>query len=190
MPSLRSRPLASSIEHMFDTPAAEEPIPSSSGRLPGGLVVGEFDDGFGDPYGHLPVEPGAAPFAPTTSTCEPSGWLALELDSGTADPRVMSDMTLIESIVGFDRITSWAAARQARLLAQLARRRPADPVPNQERASAGSRFAPDEVAVALKLSRGAAAGRIGTACRLLSVLPDTHALWESGRIDTAKARAI
>ena len=88
-------------------------MPGSGARLPGGLMVGEFDDGFGDPYGHLPVEPGAAPFAPTTATCEPSGWLALELDSGTADPRVMSDMTLIESIVGFDRITSWAAARQA-----------------------------------------------------------------------------
>jgi Domain of unknown function (DUF222) len=131
-----------------------------------------------------------APPEPGFDNCDPSGWLGLELDTGTADPAVLSDATLIEAIIGFDRMTSWAAARQARLLAELARRRPADPVPNAERPSVGSRFTPDEVGVALKLSRGAAVGRIGTACRLLSVLPATHALWQAGRIDTAKARAV
>ena len=31
---------------------------------------------------------------------------------------------------------------------------------------------------------------VGLACRLLATLPETHALWEAGRIDTAKARAV
>ena len=61
--------------------------------------------------------------------CEPSGGLALDLDSATADPARLSDDTLIEAMVGFDRVGSWAAARQARLLAELARRRPTDRAP-------------------------------------------------------------
>ena len=124
-------------------------------------------------------------------SCEPSGWLALDLDSATADPARLSDDTLIEAMIGFDRLGSWAAARQARLLAELARRRPADRAPYSARwAGVGSEYAPDEVGVALHLARGTACGRIGLACRLLGTLPDTHALWESGQIDTAKARAI
>ena len=101
------------------------------------------------------------------------------------------DDTLIEAMVGFDRLASWAAARQARLLAELARRRPSDKAPYSARsAGVGSEYAPDEVGVALHLSRGTACARIGLACRLLSTLPDTFALWEAGRIDTAKARAV
>jgi hypothetical protein len=146
----------------------------------------EVADGFWDALD----DGNAPPLVPTAATCLPSGWFALELDDSTSDAAVLSDTALIEAIVGFDRLASWAAARQARLIAELTRRRPADPVPNADGVSVGSRFVPDEVGVALKLARGAAAGRIGTACRLLAVLPDTHALWETGRIDTAKARAI
>ena len=124
-------------------------------------------------------------------TCTPSGWLALDLDSATTDPPRLSDDTLIEAMIGFDRLASWAAARQARLLAELARRRPTDKAPHSARwAGVGSEYAPDEVGVALHLSRGTACARIGLACRLLGTLPETHALWEAGRIDTAKARAV
>ena len=124
-------------------------------------------------------------------TCPPSGWLALDLDSATTDPARLSDDTLIEAMVGFDRVGSWAAARQARLLAELARRRPTDRAPYSARwAGVGSEYAPDEVGVALHLARGTACARIGLACRLLTTLPDTFALWEAGQIDTAKARAI
>jgi hypothetical protein len=54
---------------------------------------------------------------PGFGTCEPSGWLALDLDSATADPHLLDDATLVDAMVGFDRLASWAAARQARLLA-------------------------------------------------------------------------
>ena len=98
---------------------------------------------------------------------------------------------MVEAIVGYDRLTSWAAARQARLLDELAARRPADKAPHSARwACVGSEYAPDEVGVALRLARGSACARIGLARRLLATLPDTHALWETGLIDTSKARAI
>jgi hypothetical protein len=121
----------------------------------------------------------------------PSGELAVDLDIGTADAAHLSDESLVEAIIGFDRLTSWAAARQARLLDELASRRPADRAPVSARwACVGSEYAPDEVGVALRLSRGAACARIGLARRLLSTLPDTFGLWESGLIDAAKARAV
>ncbi len=135
----------------------------------------------------------AAPDEPVLAygSCEPSRWLALDLDSATADPARLSDDTLIEAMIGFDRLASWAAARQARLLAELARRRPTDRAPYSARsAGVGSEYAPDEVGVALHLARGTACARIGLACRLLTTLPETHALWEAGRIDTPKARAV
>ena len=157
---------------MFDAVVFED---TETGR-PGDLDAAWSDDG---------------PPALTHGTCPPSGWLALELDTGTDDPGRLTDADLIEGIVGFDRVASWAAARQARLLVELARRRPADAVAHSARtAGVASEYAPDEVGVALHLARGTAAARIDTAGRLLRLLPATHALWEAGRIDTLKARAI
>ena len=63
-------------------------------------------------------------------------------------------------------------------------------MPNQARTSVGSTFAPDEVGVALHLSRGTATARIGMAQRLLRYCPTPTPLWESGQIDLLKARAI
>jgi hypothetical protein len=139
----------------------------------------------------LPAEWAINQSEPEFGTCEPSGWLALDLDSATADPHLLDDATLVEAMVGFDRLASWAAARQARLRAELAARRPSDRAPHSARwACIGSEYAPDEAGVALHLSRGTACARIGTACRLLAVLPETHAAWEAGRIDTSKARTV
>ena len=139
----------------------------------------------------LPAEWAINQSEPGFGTCEPSGWLALDLDSATADPHLLDDATLVEAMVGFDRLASWAAARQARLLAELAARRPSDRAPHSARwACIGSEYAPDEAGVALHLSRGTACAGIGTACRLLAVLPETHAAWEAGRIDTSKARTV
>ena len=119
----------------------------------------------------------------------PSGWLALELDSGTADPAARSKEDLVAAVIGFDRIASWAQARQARLLAELAERaaRP-DPQTNPRGIARG--FLDGEIAVALKLSMGTAEVRLLEATRLCSVLPATLALWQAGRIDRPKVRAI
>lgn len=135
----------------------------------------------------------APPEEAPLSRCRPSGWLALELDVGSADPGLAEDAELIEAIVAFDRQVSWAQARQARLLAEFARRRPPDTDPGAQRsavASGCSEFAPDEVGLALRLSRMAAASRLGTAVELDAVLPETLTAWERGLIDAAKVRVI
>ena len=67
------------------------------------------------------IEP---PYSP--AQMRPSGWLALELDTSTLDVESLDDREVVDAIVGFDRVASWASARQARLLAEFARRRPGD----------------------------------------------------------------
>ncbi len=126
------------------------------------------------------------------SQCQPSGWLALELDQGSADPAALSDADLIEGIVGFERVTSWAQARQAGLLAEFARRRPEDnwQARRSDTPSRCSEFAPDEVGLALRLSRTTASNRLAMAETLVQDLPRTHAAWQAGLIDTPKVRAI
>ncbi|MGH8921776.1 MAG: DUF222 domain-containing protein, partial [Actinomycetes bacterium] len=126
------------------------------------------------------------------SECVPSGWSALELDHGTADPGGLSDSALIDAVIGFDRIASWASARQARLLAEFARRRPGDhPLAARcDTPSRASEFAPDEIGLALRLSRTTAANRLGMAQVLTADLPATLAAWQAGTIDSLKARAI
>ena len=135
---------------------------------------------------------GEPPEVAPLSDCEPSGWFALELDTATAAPQDLDDAALVSAIVGFDRVASWAAARQARLLAEFARRRPGDEptAVMTERPSIGSRYAPDEIGLALGVSRGAAGYRLHQAGQLTSTLTETLELWERGRIDSGKVRAI
>ncbi|MGQ0775173.1 MAG: DUF222 domain-containing protein [Pseudonocardiales bacterium] len=126
------------------------------------------------------------------SACAPSGWLALELDQITVDPARLSDTDLIEGIIAFDRVVSWAGARQAGLLAEFARRRPenySQPT-RSDVPVACSNYASDEVGLALKLSRSAALGRLMMAQTLVEDLPGTLAAWEAGTLDVLKVQAI
>ncbi len=129
---------------------------------------------------------------PPVSACAPSGWLALELDQGCADPAGLSDTGLIDAVIGFDRVSSWAGARQAVLLAEFARRRPGDHplAANSDTPSRASEFAADEVGLALRLSRRTAVNRLVMAQTLVTELPATLAAWQAGTIDSLKARAI
>ena len=127
------------------------------------------------------------------SRCRPSGWLALELDNAVAAPGGLDDADLVEAIIAFDRVVSWAAARQARVLAEFARRRPASDDPGAARsavASVASEFAPDEVGLALRLSRVAAGARLEQSVILERTLPEVLAAWEHGELDGVKVRAI
>ncbi|MGH3914058.1 MAG: DUF222 domain-containing protein [Pseudonocardiaceae bacterium] len=125
--------------------------------------------------------------------CAPSGWLALELDQGTVDPSRLSDADLIDTLVGFDRVASWASARQARLLAGFALRRPEVKGSPPTRSDVPARYGgytPDEIALALRLSRTTASNRLAMAQVLVADLPGTLAAWQAGTIDVLKARAI
>lgn len=122
----------------------------------------------------------------------PSGWFAFELDTATVDPTTASDEYLIDAVVAWERIASWATARQARVLAEFNRRRPAD-TPEAamcDRPALGSRWAPDEVGLALTLSRGSAIIRLDHGARLAAELSPTLELLEQGRLDAGRARAI
>lgn len=63
------------------------------------------------------------------SELSPSGWTALELDQLATAPELLGDRELVEHLVAWERTAAWAQARQARLLAEFARRRPPDPSP-------------------------------------------------------------
>jgi Domain of unknown function (DUF222) len=168
---------------VFDTVRSEDARPVGALR----------DEDWFDPawLDQVPPEPPDTD-QPSVSECLPSGWLALELDHSTADPAGLSDAALIDTVIGFDRVASWASARQARLLAEFARRRPGDhPLAARcDTPSRASEFAPDEIGVALRLSRTTAANRLVMAEVLTADLPGTLAAWQAGTIDSLKARAI
>ena len=154
-----------------------------------GAPVGEdrFDPAWLD-QAPAPEDTGQVPMA----QCAPSGWLALELDHGTADPERLSDAELIDTVVGFERVAAWAGARQAALLAEFARRRPDDDSrpTRSDVPSRCSEFASDEIGLALRLSRTTASNRLVMAQVLVADLPGTLAAWEAGQLDVLKVRAI
>ncbi|GAA0927511.1 HNH endonuclease signature motif containing protein [Pseudonocardia zijingensis] len=128
----------------------------------------------------------------TWANTRPSGLAALEIDTDTEHEAGLSDAQLIDAIVGFERFAAWAEARQARLLAEFARRRPGDDpclVAADTSCTMGG-FAPDEVGLALKLARLTAKGRLGRSVQLEQVLPETLQLWEEGRLDERRVTAI
>jgi hypothetical protein len=121
----------------------------------------------------------------TWGNTAPSGLFALEIDSDTRHEAELSDSQLVDAMVGFERLTGWAQARQARLLAEFARRRPGDDptMVATDKACALGKFAPDEVGLALTLSRMTAKAKLGRAVQLEQVLPETLTLWQQGRLD-------
>jgi uncharacterized protein DUF222 len=128
----------------------------------------------------------------TWGTTAPSGLFALEIDTDTRDETGLSDTQLIDAIIGFERLTGWAQARQVRLLAEFARRRPGDDltlVATDKPCTIG-RFASDEVGLALKQARMTAKARLGRSVQLEQLLPETLQLWEQGRLDERRVAAI
>ncbi|HVQ92965.1 MAG TPA: DUF222 domain-containing protein [Mycobacteriales bacterium] len=105
------------------------------------------------------------------------------------DPISLPDDALVDAIVAWDRVVSWAQAGQLAAIAELVRRRPAGPGEPGD-GSGVSEFAVDEVAAALRLSRPAAGARLRVAVELTGRLPATAAALRRGEIDFPKARAV
>ncbi|HKA70070.1 MAG TPA: DUF222 domain-containing protein, partial [Actinomycetes bacterium] len=98
------------------------------------------------------------------------------------DPAAVDDAVLVDAIMAAERPVSFAAARQAVLVAELASRRVgADP--------GGGEFVADEIGAALRISRVAASRRLGFALDLAR-LPGTSAALRAGVIDVPRARAV
>jgi len=152
----------------------------------------------GDPLGEEALEAAMSGAGSTVSLAELAGYAILEpgpglagwLSSGAAAS--MDDAALVNSIVSWRKLTSWAQSGELQAVAELAARRgaagkeaPEDPVKKLE-----ASFAPSEVALALTLTPTSADFWMDLAVSLTGRLPDTLRALGSGRIDMAKARLI
>jgi hypothetical protein len=64
------------------------------------------------------------------------------------------------------------------------------PLAGSDRTCAASPYAPDEVGLALHLSRWSASARIEQSVELTERLPETLGLWQAGRLDERRVTAI
>ena len=152
----------------------------------------------GDPLGEEALAAAMSGAGSTVSLAELAGYAILEpgpglagwLSSGAAAS--MDDAALVNSIVSWRKLTSWAQARELQAVAELATRRgaagkeaPEDPVKKLE-----ASFISSEVALALTLTPTGAEFWMDLAISLTGRLPDTLRALGAGRIDLAKARLI
>jgi Domain of unknown function (DUF222) len=151
-----------------------------------------------DPPGEEAIEATLAGAGSTVSLAELAGYALVEPGPGLAgwlssgDAASMDDAALVNSIVSWRKLTSWAQSQELQAVAELAARRgaaaeqlPHDPVKRLE-----ATFASSEVALALTLTQTGAKFWMDLAVRLTKRLAATFTAFSSGRIDLAKARLI
>lgn len=115
--------------------------------------------------------------AAVLEAARPGAALALTLEGlEVAD---VDDAALIETVAAWERLASWAAAGQARAIAELAARRPAHRSP----------FVSDEVAARLTVTRAVAEGKT-TLGLLLARLPEVGAALARGDVDVRRATVL
>ncbi|MGH6691942.1 MAG: DUF222 domain-containing protein, partial [Gammaproteobacteria bacterium] len=105
------------------------------------------------------------------------------------DPAGVSSYDLLEAVAGWERLISWAQARQAEVIAAFAGRR-AGPYAPDTAGRTVSEFAADEIATRLAITRRAADLKLSVAVELADRLPGTAEALRDGRIDLPKAKAI
>jgi hypothetical protein len=99
---------------------------------------------------------------------------------------------LVEAIAGWQRMASWAAARQAEAVAELAGRVEMRPRVNGREipSMTPQRVTGMEVAARLQLSPGAGEALVSRSVCLVRMLPATLAALTEGRIDTRRAEVV
>jgi len=115
--------------------------------------------------------------------CDTPGTVLARSLSEVFDPDC-GDGQLIDRITGYGRQASWAAASQARAIAELAHRRVT------ARGQGELAFVVDEVALALTCTRQSAWATLHTGLDLVDRLPDTLTALGAGRICPVRARII
>jgi len=108
------------------------------------------------------------------------------------EPDALSSYDLLDAATSLGRIASWAQAKQAKMLAAFAYRRPpSGPYDDGfQNSDTISRFAADEISCALSLTKRGAENRLGLAVQLTDSLPGTLAAWERGDLDWPKVNLI
>jgi hypothetical protein len=128
-------------------------------------------------------------------TCAPGAPLAGQADTATRDGHLADrdDDELIGLLRAWRRLESWCTAGLLQVIAELARRRPADRTPAAPPGSFPgqlSEFIADEIAAALTWSGRAASTSLDLALDLAIRLPGTAGALHEGLIDHPKARLI
>lgn len=150
---------------------------SAADFVPVGVEVGEFVARFTDEDGGVSVVAAAAAGAP--------GGASAELLAGL-DPARLSDDGRLEVLAGLEKVASWVAAAQARVLAALG----GPPTPAPLAAVMDDDFVRELVAAHMSWSGATAGGRLVVARALVERLPGTLAALEEGRIDARTASMI
>ncbi|HET6729742.1 MAG TPA: DUF222 domain-containing protein [Jiangellaceae bacterium] len=99
---------------------------------------------------------------------------------------------LVEAVAGWQRIASWAAARQAEAVAELAGRVEMRPMANGREipSMTPQRVTGLEVAARLRLTPGSGEALVARSVCLVRMLPATRAALAEGRIDTRRAEVV
>lgn len=133
-----------------------------------------------------PGMPGVCEVAPVDSVAlahvldrQVPGLELVELLAGL-EPGDLHDAALVEAIAGWERVTSWAATRQAHLISELTRRRTV---------TRTEEFVGDEVAARLATTRAVAEAKVGLSV-CLDLMPALADALASGVIDVRKATAL
>lgn len=169
---------------------------ASWGDLPDGwesLFAGPASDTLqvsaGAPFTHTDdAHPGPQTCAAEVGDLSPGVGLAAVL--AEADVAGLSAYDLVEAAAGWQRMISWAQARQAGVLAQLSRR------PEMQPGSTGYRSVNPvtntglEVAARTCITARQAENLVGHAVQLVEDFTATHAALEPGVIDDRRARVI
>jgi len=120
--------------------------------------------------------------------------LVSEIGEAVRAPSTLDDRGLLDAIAEEERLSRIHAARRTRLIAELHRRRPGDEpgVGSEDTAMVFpmSRWAPDELGLALSMSRLTAKNTLREAARLSAVFPEVLQAFEAGRIDSYRARIV
>ena len=137
-------------------------------------------------------DPAIESVAEILAVVPPCGDAAVPAEHTAADPRVLTDAELLDTIVGFERLARWVHGNRARLISEFAHRRPGDEpeAATAPTAAAGSRWAPDELGLALGVGRLNAKALLAESVTLTHVLPDTLTALHDGLIEPGKARAL
>ena len=117
--------------------------------------------------------------------------------SAVAPSAIDDDGDLLETIAGWDRLISWAHAKQAAAIGEFARRPWSVGQTNDEArakygklGSATREFVDDELSARLCISSSSAGYKLGLALPLAAGFTATAAALEAGAIDVQKARVI
>jgi Domain of unknown function (DUF222) len=164
------------------------------------VLTAAFADIDGDDYGlgeravvaRGPVEPSVLVPArvPGLEDMAPGHVLAGVLDG--VELFGLGAYELVEAVAGWQRIASWAAARQAEVIAELAGRVEMRPTANGREipSMTPQRVTGMEVAARLRLTPGAGEALVSRSTCLVRILPATLAALTEGRIDTRRAEVV